>query len=282
VAPSPSDVEESASPAPGFSVSLNNFTGPFDLLLSLISKHELDITEVSLSRITDEFIAYLRHFESSGDGSGDGIDELDQASEFLVVAATLLDLKVAGLLPQGELVDAEDVALLEARDLLFARLLQYRAFKQASAWFSGHFEAESTRTVRSVRLEEKFRTQTPELVWTLSLDDFAALATLAFTPREIPSVGLDHLHAPLISIREQAAYVVALLRSGAPLTFRQLIAGAELKGVIVARFLAVLELYRDSNVAFEQIEPLGELTVRWTAHHWSDDSLANLGADYGN
>lgn len=282
MAPSPSDVEETQLPAPGFSVSLNNFNGPFDLLLSLISKHELDITEVSLSRITDEFIAYLRDFESSGDGSGDGIDELDQASEFLVVAATLLDLKVAGLLPQGELVDAEDVALLEARDLLFARLLQYRAFKQASDWFSGHFDAESTRTVRSVRLEEKFRTQTPELVWTLSLDDFAALATLAFTPREIPSVGLDHLHAPLISIREQAAYVVALLRAGEPMTFRQLIAGAELKGVIVARFLAVLELYRGANVAFEQIEPLGELTVRWTAHHWSDDSLANLGADYGN
>ena len=282
MAPSPSDVEETQLPAPGFSVSLNNFNGPFDLLLSLISKHELDITEVSLSRITDEFIAYLRDFESSGDGSGDGIDELDQASEFLVVAATLLDLKVVGLLPQGELVDAEDVALLEARDLLFARLLQYRAFKQASDWFSGHFDAESTRTVRSVRLEEKFRTQTPELVWTLSLDDFAALATLAFTPREIPSVGLDHLHAPLISIREQAAYVVALLRAGEPMTFRQLIAGAELKGVIVARFLAVLELYRGANVAFEQIEPLGELTVRWTAHHWSDDSLANLGADYGN
>jgi len=282
VAPSPSDVEESQSPVPGFSVSLNNFNGPFDLLLSLITKHELDITEVSLSRITDEFIAYLRDCEAAGDGSGDGIDELDQASEFLVVAATLLDLKVAGLLPQGELVDAEDVALLEARDLLFARLLQYRAFKQASDWFGGHFEAESTRTVRSVRLEEKFRTQTPELVWTLSLDDFAALATLAFTPREIPSVGLDHLHAPLISIREQAAYIVALLRAGETMTFRQLIAGAELKGVIVARFLAVLELYRDANVAFEQIEPLGELTVRWTAQHWSDDSLANLGADYGN
>ncbi|EAR25252.1 hypothetical protein A20C1_01651 [marine actinobacterium PHSC20C1] len=282
MAPSPSDVEETQSPAPGFSVSLNNFNGPFDLLLSLITKHELDITEVSLSRITDEFIAYLRNFESAGDGAGDGIDELDQASEFLVVAATLLDLKVAGLLPQGELVDAEDFALLEARDLLFARLLQYRAFKQASDWFGGHFETESTRTVRSVRLEEKFRTQTPELVWTLSLDDFAALATLAFTPREIPSVGLDHLHAPLISIREQAAHVVAMLRSGEPMTFRQLIASAELKGVIVARFLAVLELYRDSNVAFEQIEPLGELTVRWTAQHWSDDSLANLGADYGN
>ncbi|MGZ0213350.1 MAG: segregation and condensation protein A [Actinomycetales bacterium] len=288
MAPSPSDVEAPAvsgaddaeTPATGFSVSLSNFNGPFDLLLSLITKHELDITEVSLSKITDEFIAYLRDFESP-DG-GDDIDELDQASEFLVVAATLLDLKVAGLLPQGELVDAEDVALLEARDLLFARLLQYRAFKQASDWFGSHFEAEATRTVRSVRLEEKYRTQTPELVWTLSLDDFAALATLAFTPREIPSVGLDHLHAPLISIREQAAHVVALLRAGEPMTFRQLVAGAELKGVVVARFLAVLELYRGANVAFEQIEPLGELTVRWTAEHWSDDSLANLGADYGN
>ncbi|MBH0108559.1 segregation/condensation protein A [Salinibacterium sp. NG22] len=280
MAPSPSDVDETEASAPGFSVSLNNFNGPFDLLLSLITKHELDITEVSLSRITDEFIAYLRDFES--DNGSDDIDELDQASEFLVVAATLLDLKVAGLLPQGELVDAEDVALLEARDLLFARLLQYRAFKQASDWFGSHFEAEATRTVRSVRLEEKYRTQTPELVWTLSLDDFAALATLAFTPREIPSVGLDHLHAPLISIREQAAHVVALLRAGEPKTFRQLIAGAELKGIVVARFLAVLELYRGGNVAFEQIEPLGELTVRWTAEHWSDDSLANLGADYGN
>jgi len=280
VAPSPSDVEETEAPASGFSVSLNNFNGPFDLLLSLITKHELDITEVSLSRITDEFIAYLRDFEAAA--GSDQIEELDQASEFLVVAATLLDLKVAGLLPQGELVDAEDVALLEARDLLFARLLQYRAFKQASEWFGSHFEAESTRTVRSVRLEEKYRTQTPELVWTLSLDDFAALATLAFTPREIPSVGLDHLHAPLISIREQAAHVVALLRAGEPKTFRQLIAGAELKGVIVARFLAVLELYRGANVAFEQLEPLGELTVRWTAVHWSDDSLANLGADYGH
>ncbi|MBH0024449.1 segregation/condensation protein A [Salinibacterium sp. NSLL150] len=280
MAPSPSDVDETEASAPGFSVSLNNFNGPFDLLLSLITKHELDITEVSLSRITDEFIAYLRDFES--ENGSDDIDELDQASEFLVVAATLLDLKVAGLLPQGELVDAEDVALLEARDLLFARLLQYRAFKQASDWFGSHFEAEATRTVRSVRLEEKYRTQTPELVWTLSLDDFAALATLAFTPREIPSVGLDHLHAPLISIREQAAHVVALLRAGEPKTFRQLIAGAELKGVVVARFLAVLELYRGGNVAFEQIEPLGELTVRWTAEHWSDDSLANLGADYGN
>jgi len=274
VAPSPSDVGELESEATGFSVSLSNFDGPFDLLLSLITKHELDITEVSLSKITDEFITYLRGLDSD--------EELDQASEFLVVAATLLDLKVAGLLPQGELVDAEDVALLEARDLLFARLLQYRAFKEAATWFSGHLEAESTRHFRAVRLEEKYRKQTPELVWTLTAEDFAALAALAFTPREIPSVGLDHLHAPLVSIREQAAHVVALLRRGEPMTFRQLIAGADQKGVIIARFLAILELFRGAFVGFEQLEPLGELTIHWSAEHWSDDSLANLGTDYGN
>jgi segregation and condensation protein A len=266
------EVESDATTA--FSVSLSNFDGPFDLLLSLIAKHELDITEISLSIVTSEFIAYLKGIDSE--------EELDQASEFVVVAATLLDLKVAGLLPQGELVDAEDVALLEARDLLFARLLQYRAFKEAAQWFSGRIEAETSRHVRSVRLEEKYRKQTPELVWTLTPDDFAALAALAMAPREIPSVGLDHLHAPLVSIREQAAYVVTLLRKGESMTFRQLIAGAEVKGVIIARFLAVLELYRAASLAFEQVEPLGELTIRWTAEHWSDDSLANLGADYGN
>lgn len=260
--------------ATGFSVTLGNFNGPFDLLLSLIGKHELDITDISLSRVTDEFISYLRGLDSP--------EELDEATEFLVVAATLLDLKVAGLLPQGELVDAEDVALLEARDLLFARLLQYRAFKEAAGWFSDRLDSESTRQFRSVRLEEKFRQQTPELVWTVTADDFAAIAMLAFTPREIPTVGLDHLHAPLVSIREQAAHVVAMLRRGYPLTFRELIVGAHQKGIVVARFLAVLELYRGAAVAFEQLEPLGELTVRWTAEFWSDDSLGNLGADYGD
>lgn len=270
-APSTAPSDEDA-PA-GFRVHLDSFDGPFDLLLSLITKRELDITEISLSAVTDEFLTYLRGL--------DGPDELEEASEFLVVAVTLLDLKIAGLLPQGELVDAEDVALLEARDLLFARLLQYRAFKEASAWFAASLEVESRRHTRSVRLEDKFRERAPELRWTTGLDDFAALALLAFTPREIPMVGLDHLHAPLVSIREQAAHVVGLLRRGEPVTFRRLIAGADQRGVIVARFLALLELYRHSAVAFEQLEPLGELTVRWTAENWSDENLVNLGADYG-
>ncbi|PZF56110.1 segregation/condensation protein A [Curtobacterium sp. MCSS17_008] len=260
--------------APGFRVRLSNFDGPFDLLLSLITKHELDITEVSLGAVTGEFIQYVRQAESA--------DELDEASEFLVVAATLLDLKIAGLLPQGELVDAEDVALLEARDLLFARLLQYRAFKQAAEWFGERWQQESRRHVRRVRLEERFRARTPELVWTLSVQDFAAIAMLAFAPREIPTVGLDHLHAPLVSIREQAAIVVSILRTRADedVSFRELVAGVTETGIVVARFLAILELYRNASISFEQLEPLGELTLRWTAEDWSDESLANLGADY--
>jgi segregation and condensation protein A len=270
--PTTDTVDGATEPGEGFRVSLSNFDGPFDLLLGLISKHELDITEVSLSKVTDEFISYLRDL---------GPDEdLDEASEFLVVAATLLDMKVAGLLPQGELVDAESVALLEARDLLFARLLQYRAFKEVSAWFERCLRREDRRHARSVRLDEKYRAAVPELAWTLSPDDFAALALLAMTPKEIPRVGLDHLHAPLVSIREQAAIVVTLLRDAGSLTFRELIAGVSQSGVVVARFLAVLELYRHAALSFEQLEPLGELTLRWSAARWSDENLATLGADY--
>ncbi|WP_374197784.1 ScpA family protein [Microbacterium sp. EST19A] len=280
MAPSPDEnpVEGIPEPAveledsPGFRVSLSNFDGPFDLLLNLISKHEMDITEVSLSAVTNEFIAYLSQLDDD--------EELDQASEFLVVAATLLDMKVAGLLPQGELVDAEAVALLEARDLLFARLLQYRAFKEVSAWFARCLQREDRRHVRAVRLDEKHRRQTPELVWSLTAEDFAALALLAFAPKEIPHVGLDHLHAPLISIREQAAIVVTLLRATESVSFRELVAGVTEPGIVVARFISVLELYRHAALSFEQLEPLGELTLRWAADSWSDETLATLGADY--
>ena len=284
MAPSPDDASpsrdrapeasapEASSPEPGFRVSLAGFDGPFDLLLTLLGKHELDITEISLSKVTDEFISYLKGLDAE--------EELEQASEFLVVAATLLDMKVAGLLPQGELVDAESVALLEARDLLFARLLQYRAFKEVSAWFERSLRREDRRHVRAVRLDEKYRNAVPELVWTLSKDDFAALAMLAFAPKEIPHVGIDHLHAPLVSIREQAAVVVTLLRDAGSLNFRELVAGVAQPGIVVARFLAVLELYRLAACSFEQLEPLGELTLRWTAERWSEENLASLGADY--
>lgn len=261
-----------AEEAGGFRLALDNFDGPFDLLLTLIGNRSLDVTEISLGRVTNEFIAYVRTLDTH--------EELEQASEFIVVAATLLDLKIASLLPAGDVVDSEDVALLEARDLLFARLLQYRAFKQAALWMSERIDEESARHARSVRLEERFRQRTPELKWTLSPDDFAALALLALTPKELPTVGLAHLHAPLVSIREQAAHIVARLRQAGTTTFRELIAGEATRGVIVARFLAVLELYRHAAVTFEQLEPLGELSISWTGHDFRDEDLVALGADY--
>jgi segregation and condensation protein A len=264
---------DSPTQASGFQVSLVNFDGPFDLLLSLIGKRELDITEVALSEVTDEFLSYLKDL--------DGPAELEAASEFLVVAATLLDMKIVGLLPQGEFVDAEDVALLEARDLLFARLLQYRAFKEVSLWFGEKFDAEAKRHARVVALEEKFVAHTPALQWTLSPEDFSMLALLALAPKEIPMVGLDHLHAPLVSIREQAAHVIAMLRGHGPVSFRSLIAGVAERGVIVARFLAVLELYREAALTFHQLEPLGELTLSWVAQDFDDEHLATLGDEWG-
>jgi segregation and condensation protein A len=262
----------SDSPQTGFKVRLSNFEGPFDLLLQLIFAHRLDVTEVALHTVTDDFIAYTKEI---GPLLG-----LDETTAFLVIAATLLDLKAARLLPSGEVHDEEDLALLEVRDLLFARLLQYRAFKEVSGWFATRLRAEDLRHTRTVRLDEKYRQAVPELVWTLTLDDFAALAILAMTAKEIPHVGLDHLHAPLVSIREQAAIVVTLLRDAGTLNFRALVAGATQPGVVVARFLSVLELYRHGALSFEQIEPLGELTLRWTAERWSDENLASLGADY--
>ena len=256
----------------GFTISLSNFDGPFDLLLSLISKHQLDITEISLSKVTDEFIQYLKQLDEA--------EELEQASEFLVIAATLLDLKIAGLLPKGEVVDAEDVALLEARDLLFARLLQYRAFKEISSWFNTALTLEGMRTSREVRLEERFRDRKPELVWTMSLEEFSKLAEETLTPREIPNVGLTHLHAPRVSIREQASEIVRMLRGAGALSFRELIGSVKERSVIVARFLAILELYRLTAISFEQDSPLGDLKLAWRAENFNEDQLASLGVEY--
>lgn len=257
-----------------FELSLGNFEGPFDLLLTLISKHELDITQVSLSKVTDEFISYLKGLDEQ--------EELDQASEFLVIAATLLDLKIAGLLPKGEVVDAEDVALLEARDLLFAKLLQYKAFKEIAAWFFNGFATESARVPRDVLMEERFRDAKPELVWTLTLPEFAQLAEDTLMPRAMPSVGLTHLHAPRVSIREQAYEVAQALRASGSLTFRELIASVRDRAVVVARFLSILELYRLLAISFEQDAPLADIKLTWRAENFDDSQLDNLGAEYDN
>jgi segregation and condensation protein A len=239
-----------------FEVHLDVFEGPFDLLLALISKHKLDITEVALSQVTDEFIAHIRQRSGGWD--------LDQVSYFLVVAATLLDLKAARLLPSGEVEDEEDLALLEARDLLFARLLQYRAYKEVAAIFASRMAAAARRFPRRVPLEPRFAELLPEVLFTIGPREFAALAARALTPKAPPVVPTDHIHAPFVSIREQAVLLAARLRDLGRASFRQLTTGASGNYEIVASFLALLELYREDTVAFEQLTPLGDLYVTWT------------------
>jgi segregation and condensation protein A len=254
---------------PGFHVHLDVFDGPFDLLLSLIAKRRLDVTLVAIAQVTDEFIGYIR-------ASGEDWD-LDQASEFLVVAATLLDLKVARLLPSADLDDEDDLALLEARDLLFARLLQYRAYKEATAWFTDALEVEAMRHPRRGSLEERHRPPAPPPEVPLDLAAFAALAASALVQRVPPTVGLDHLHAPVVSMRAEAAHIAALLKRGGAMSFVELAGDAADRHVVVARFLAVLELHRQGAVVFEQLEPLGVLLLRWSAADWDETALDRLG-----
>ena len=245
---------------PGFSVHLEVFDGPFDLLLQLIAKHKLDITEVALAAVTDEFISHIRNLEREGEGW-----LLDQTTEFLVVAATLLDLKAARLLPSGEIDDEADLALLEARDLLFARLLQYRAFKQIADIFQARIAEGERSFPRVVSLEPHLAELLPEVVLGVSPDRFAALAERAMAPREELRFTVDHLHLPLVSVAEQALEIASMLKVKKVLTFRALIEGETNRFVHIARFLGLLELYREGAVRFQQVISFGELTVEWIA-----------------
>ena len=237
-----------------FNVKLNQFEGPFDLLLSLIAKHELEVTALALHIVTDDFLQHIKNQGSTWD--------LDETTEFLVIAATLLDLKTARLLPSGEVEDEEDIARLEARDLLFARLMQYKAFKDVSFWLNEQLGIESKRFARSVSLEPQFANLLPEVLLGLGPNELARLAAKAMEVKTIPSISLSHLHAPTVSVREQAGIIVERLRRVGSTTFRSLISGVEVS-VIVARFLAILELFRESQVTLEQESPLADLYIRW-------------------
>ncbi len=252
----PDATVEGSEGTAGFEVRLDNFEGPFDLLLNLIAKHKLDITEVALSKVTDEFIAFIKAAGPQWD--------LEQTSSFLLVASTLLDLKAARLLPQGDVEDEEDLALLEARDLLFARLLQYRAFKRVASVLEQRMAGEARRFPRAVGLEERFATLLPEVLIGLGLEEFAALAARAMEPKPVLEFSLAHIHAPAVSVKEQAVVVVDRLRRSGTMTFRALAGDSPDTLTKVARFLALLELFREGAVSFDQVSPLGELTVRWT------------------
>ncbi|KAA1415997.1 segregation/condensation protein A [Nocardioides humilatus] len=245
----------------GFELHLDNFEGPFDLLLSLISKHKLDVTEIALSKVTDEFIAHIKKLP-------DG--DLEETTSFLLVAATLLDLKAARLLPQGDVEDEEDLALLEARDLLFARLLQYRAYKQIAGVLATRLLDESRRYPRAVGLEARFANLLPEVLIGIGLEQFAGLAAKALEPKPELELTLHHIHAPAVSVREQAAIVMERLQRSGTMTFRALCGDSPDTLTTVARFLSLLELFREGAVAFEQVTALGELTVRWTGDDDAD------------
>jgi len=247
----------------GFEVHLDVFEGPFDLLLALIGKHKLDITEIALSVVTDEFISYLGALSDQWD--------LDQASYFLVVAATLLDLKAARLLPSGEVDDEEDLALLEARDLLFARLLQYRAYKEVAAILAGQMASQSRRFPRRVPMEPRFADLLPEVLLGLGPHQFAEIAAKVLAPRRPPVVSTAHLHMPRTTVQEQTVIVAGKLRAAGRASFRELAQDCEDTYEIVARFLAVLDLYRDKCVSFEQNAPLGDLYISWLADNDSAD-----------
>ena len=280
-----SELTDGTEESGGFRVRLRNFEGPFDLLLTLISQRRLDVTEVALHQVTDDFIAYTRALSADLDTRTKGAGNvLDQITEFLVVAATLLDLKAAKLLPAGEVEDAEDLALLEARDLLFARLLQYRAFKQVAQLFAELESAALRRYPRAVALEERYVGLLPEVLLGVDAAAFADIAAAALAPRPVPTVGLGHLHASPVSVPEQAAIILDLLRQrgeGAWAGFGDLVAGCEETVQIVARFLALLELYRQRAVAFEQLEPLGDLLVSWTGEGGDDGRMLVSSEDYG-
>jgi segregation and condensation protein A len=263
--------EEAEKSVPsGFSVHLSNFEGPFDLLLQLISRHKMDVTEVALGVVTDDFIAYIRALEGSEAGW-----DLDQTTEFLVVAATLLDLKAARLLPSGEVDDEEDLALLEARDLLFARLLQYRAFKAIASIFSDRITREEKSFARAVALEGHFSMLLPEVLIGVGPARFAAIAQRLLSPKITPSVGIEHIHRPMVSVAEEALHIVRELRKNGKSTFRHLIAEATSTLVVVARFLALLELYREGVVRFEQVITLGELAITWTGSAEGDIKVSD-------
>jgi segregation and condensation protein A len=259
-----------------FEVHLDVFQGPFELLLGLISKHKLDITEIALAEVTFEFMAHIRAYQAS-----DTEWDLDQASEFLLVAATLLDLKSATLLPQLGPQDEEDLALIEARDLLFARLLQYRAFKQVAGAFEQRIATEGRMTARQAGLDPQFAALLPELVMGITPAQLAMIAARATAPRLVPTVGLEHLHTPAVNVREQATLIVARLRQSRSCSFRALVADADGTLVIVARFLALLELFHESAVTFEQAEPLESLIVRWTGQDEGEIGVSDEFDEHG-
>lgn len=243
----------------GFTIVLNNFEGPYDLLLNLIGARKLDITEIALAEVTDEFIEYVRLLGETA--------QLDEVTEFLVTAATLLALKTQRLLPRSGEDEEEDLKLLSSRDLLFARLLQYRAYQQVADRFEEWQTNARRRYPRAVGMEDQFLDLMPPVELGHTAGSFAELAASVFRPKPPETVRTDHVHAQAVSVPEQAGKILDTLKLAGPdhwLTFTALTRDCTKTMEVVGRFLAVLELYKAHAIDAQQEEALGQLDIAWT------------------
>ena len=272
----PDMVEEGIS-ASRFSVDLEVYSGPFDALLSMIANKKLELTEVSLSAITEEFLVYVRRLDFT--------ENMDEASAFLDVASILVEAKSAALLPSnasGER-DEQSMEALRERDLLFARLVQYRAYKEAAADFRARLAANSGRFPHPGVVDESVSAMLPELVWTLGAEELAALAAQVFVNAPVDEVSVHQLHVPLVDLQAQSKLVRARLRGlgeGKSITFAELTADAKQSIEIVARFLAILAFFKQGVVQFKQSGPYAPLHVRWVSG--VDDEMSDVAITEGD
>jgi segregation and condensation protein A len=231
------------------------FEGPFDLLLHLIARQRVDIWQVSLSRITEDYLAEMRRMRRLN---------LEVATEFLVVAATLLELKAARLLPAPDADPDEAETAPEERDLLFARLLQYRAYKQAAELFGERMAGQAGYVPRRVGAEDVLKGIAPDLLIGVEPAALARLAAAALTPAPQPEVRTSHIAPPKLSVAEAVADLAVRLRDRGSSSFEELVGSKALPIEVVVGLLALLELYKRSLVEIEQTATFGAIAVRWT------------------
>jgi segregation and condensation protein A len=231
------------------------FEGPFDLLLHLIARQRVDLWQVSLSRITEDYLAEVRRMRELN---------LEVATEFLVVAATLLELKAARLLPAPDADSDEVEATLEERDLLFARILQYRAYKQVAGLFGARLAEQVAFVPRRVGAEDLLRRIVPELLVGVTPEELARLAATALTPAPPPEVITTHIAPPRLSVAEAVTSLAQRLRDQGASSFEDLVGQRAEPIEVVVGLLAVLELYKQSLVELDQASTFGDIAVRWT------------------
>jgi segregation and condensation protein A len=236
-----------------YEVSTPVFEGPFDLLLHLILKEEVDLWEISLIRIVDAFVAEVERMQRV---------DLESTTEFLLIAATLIELKARRLLPGRDDIELdEELSRFEERDLLLARLLDCKTFQDAAKVLHAHIASAALSVPRSAGPEEPFRSLVPDPLERVSLDAFLAAAISALTPPAAPEVRTDHVAPIRASVRDAVETILALLPSAGAVRFRDLTVGVHEKLEVIVRFLAVLELYKQGVIDLEQSESFSDLIV---------------------